>query len=42
MNALGVSMDQHGVMSAALEGLLANWDEKARGGARPKLIILVP
>jgi len=35
-------MDADGIESSALEEILANWDVEARGGPRPKAILMVP
>ncbi|WWD19930.1 hypothetical protein CI109_104402 [Kwoniella shandongensis] len=42
LRTLGVPMDAEGVRPDALEEILANWDEDERGGARPKMIVIVP
>lgn len=39
---IGVPMDKEGVNAEALDKIMEEWDERERGGARPKLIVLVP
>ncbi|GFZ52212.1 hypothetical protein JCM24511_09985 [Saitozyma sp. JCM 24511] len=42
LRCLGVSLDKHGMDPEALDNLMRGWDEAARGGPRPKLVVVVP
>ncbi|GAO50738.1 L-kynurenine/alpha-aminoadipate aminotransferase [Saitoella complicata NRRL Y-17804] len=39
---LGVKIDGEGVIAEALDELLSNWDEAARGGRKPHVMYLIP
>ncbi|KAF9883411.1 hypothetical protein FE257_003494 [Aspergillus nanangensis] len=41
IKAAPVSADAEGILATSLRDTLENWDEKARGGKRPKLLYLV-
>ncbi|OXG52760.1 aromatic amino acid aminotransferase I [Cryptococcus neoformans] len=42
INCVGVPMDGEGIVPSALEKILAEWNEEARGGPKPKAILIVP
>ncbi|WWC92019.1 uncharacterized protein L201_006973 [Kwoniella dendrophila CBS 6074] len=42
INCLGVPLDKEGLIPEALDEILTNWDEKERGGPRPKMLLVVP
>ncbi len=42
VKCIGVPMDSDGVTATALDDILTNWDEEARGAPRPKMVVLVP
>ncbi|KAH7105132.1 PLP-dependent transferase [Auriculariales sp. MPI-PUGE-AT-0066] len=42
VKAVPVAMDSEGMSAVALEELLANWDETARGAKRPHVLYTVP
>jgi len=35
-------MDEQGITPESLDQIMSTWDEAARGGPKPKLLILVP
>lgn len=39
---VGVSMDADGITPEALDQVMTDWNEEARGAARPKFLVLVP
>lgn len=42
IKAVGVKMDEEGLLPESLDEILTNWDEKARGARRPHLLYTVP
>ncbi|WWC64900.1 uncharacterized protein I303_107514 [Kwoniella dejecticola CBS 10117] len=42
IKCLGVPLDTEGLVPEALDEILTQWDEKERGGPRPKMLVLVP
>jgi aromatic amino acid aminotransferase I len=42
LNCIGVPMDEQGITPESLDQIMSTWDEAARGGPKPKLLILVP
>ena len=42
IRAVGVDLDEGGMIPAALEALLSNWDEPARGAPKPHLMYTIP
>lgn len=42
IECVGVAMDGEGVDPAALDEVMANWDEEKRGARRPRVILMVP
>lgn len=42
LRSLGVPLDKHGMDPEALDNIMGAWDEAARGGPRPKLVVVVP
>ena len=42
VKSIGVPMDGEGMLDTALDEIMAEWDEEARGGSRPKLLFVVP
>jgi aromatic amino acid aminotransferase I len=42
IKCLGVPMDKDGILATGLDDLMEGWDEEARGGLRPKIVVLVP
>ena len=35
-------MDGDGIIPSALDEIMASWDEQARGGKKPKFLLVVP
>ncbi|CAL5868135.1 uncharacterized protein PFLUO_LOCUS2359 [Penicillium psychrofluorescens] len=42
LKALGVPMDEQGMIPEALDDLLSNWDAKARGARKPYVMYTIP
>jgi aromatic amino acid aminotransferase I / 2-aminoadipate transaminase len=42
IRAVGIDMDRDGMIPTALDMTLTNWDSKARGGPKPKLLYTIP
>jgi aromatic amino acid aminotransferase I len=42
LKSVGVPMDDKGIVADELDRIMDDWDENARGGPRPKLLVLVP
>ena len=42
VRCVGVKIDAEGLLPSSMDEILSNWDEKARGGAKPWLLYTVP
>lgn len=42
IKSFGVDMDDEGILPAALDAVVASWDEQARGSRKPHLLYLIP
>ena len=42
INTIGVAMDSEGLIPSAMDDVLSQWDERARGTKRPRVVLIVP